>query len=72
MTVGASPVEKLPIVAIYGVTKNRFKNYKLEIGNYPLDNEVIVEKSIFDNYQIEMKFKLQIKLLKFLVFFKVK
>ena len=30
MTVGASPVEKLPIVAIYGVTQNRFKNYKLE------------------------------------------
>ena len=29
MTVGASPVEKLPIVAIYGVTQNRFKNYKL-------------------------------------------
>lgn len=48
MTVGASPVEKLPIVAIYGVTQNRFKNYKLEIGNYPLDNEVIVGKSIFE------------------------
>jgi putative ABC transport system permease protein len=33
--VGASPVEKLPIVAIYGASQNRFKNYKLELGNYP-------------------------------------
>ncbi|MCT7445417.1 ABC transporter permease [Aliarcobacter cryaerophilus] len=48
MIVGASPVEKLPIVAIYGVTQNRFKNYKLEKGKYPLNNEVIVGKSIFE------------------------
>ena len=51
MTVGASPVEKLPIVAIYGVTQNRFKNYKLEKGKYPLNNEVIVGKSIFEQLE---------------------
>ena len=27
LIVGASPVEKLPIVAIYGASFNRFKNY---------------------------------------------
>jgi ABC-type antimicrobial peptide transport system permease subunit len=32
----------------YGVTQNRFKNYKLEKGKYPLNNEVIVGKSIFE------------------------
>jgi len=46
--VGASPVEKLPIVAVYGSTANRFKNYKLENGNYPEKNEVIVGKSIYE------------------------
>lgn len=48
MIVGASPIEKLPIVAIYGATQNRFKNYKLEKGKYPLNNEVIVGKLIFE------------------------
>lgn len=48
MTVGASPVEKLPIVAVYGVTKNRFKNYTLIAGNYPSKNEVIIGKSILE------------------------
>jgi len=46
--VGASPVEDLPIVAIYGVTKNRFKNYKLILNNYPKENEVLVGKSIYE------------------------
>lgn len=49
MIVGASPVESLPIVAVYGVTKNRFKNYKLTKDNYPEQNEVLVGQSIYNN-----------------------
>ncbi len=45
--VGASPVESLPIVAVYGVTKNRFINYKLIKDSYPNDNEVLVGQSIY-------------------------
>ncbi len=48
LIVGASPVEKLPIVAVYGASSNRFKNYELIAGNYPNKNEVIVGKSIYD------------------------
>ncbi|MGJ0290484.1 cell wall metabolism sensor histidine kinase WalK [Aliarcobacter cryaerophilus] len=58
MIVGASPVEKLPIVAIYGVTQNRFKNYKLEKGKYPLNNEVIVGKSIFEQLPLNEQEKI--------------
>ncbi len=58
LIVGASPVEKLPIVAIYGASFNRFKNYKLEIGNYPKQNEVIVGKSIYE--QLTNKDEIQI------------
>jgi ABC-type antimicrobial peptide transport system permease subunit len=49
--IGASPVESLPIVAIYGVTKNRFKNYELVSGSYPLKNEAIVGESILYNLE---------------------
>lgn len=56
--VGASPVEKLPIVAIYGVTKNRFSNYKLVTNNYPKENEVLVGESIFN--QLENKTSIEI------------
>ncbi len=48
LIVGASPVEKLPIVAVYGVSFNRFKNYELIDGSYPKENEVIIGKSIFE------------------------
>mgnify|MGYP002348093777 CR=1 FL=1 len=48
LIVGASPVEKLPIVAVYGASSNRFKNYELISGNYPNKNEVIVGKSIYE------------------------
>ena len=48
MIVGASPVEKLPIIAVYGVTQNRFKNYTLTQGKYPSQNEVMIGKSIFE------------------------
>lgn len=48
LIVGASPVEKLPIIAVYGASSNRFKNYELIEGNYPNKNEVIVGKSIHE------------------------
>ena len=44
---GASPVEDLPIVAIYGVSNNVFTKYKLISGTYPKNNEVIIGKSIY-------------------------
>lgn len=47
--VGASPVEALPIVAVYGISKNRFDNYKLLKGNYPKQNSVLVGESIYDS-----------------------
>ncbi|QKF83488.1 ABC transporter permease [Halarcobacter ebronensis] len=47
--VGASPVESLPIVAVYGVTKNRFLNYHLEKGSYPEIKEVLVGNSIYNS-----------------------
>jgi len=56
--VGASPVEKLPIVAVYGVTKNRFTNYKLVKNSYPKENEVLVGQSIYE--QLENKNSIEI------------
>ncbi|WP_321313161.1 FtsX-like permease family protein [Halarcobacter sp.] len=47
--VGASPVEKLPIVAVYGMSDNRFENYKLIKGTYPKLNEVLVGNSIYES-----------------------
>ena len=49
MIVGASPVEALPIVAIYGVTPNRFKNYRLILNGYPKQNEALVGEAIYSN-----------------------
>ena len=51
MILGASPVESLPIVAIYGVSHNRFKDYKLLHGSYPNHNEVLVGETIYNNLQ---------------------
>lgn len=45
--VGATPVESLPIVAVYGVSDNRFSNYTLIQGTYPKQKEVLVGKSIY-------------------------
>jgi len=45
--VGASPIENLPIVAVYGVSKNRFSNYTLIKDNYPEENEILVGESIY-------------------------
>jgi ABC-type antimicrobial peptide transport system permease subunit len=46
LIVGASPVEHLPIVAIYGTSSNRFSNYTLLLGDYPKVGEVIIGKAI--------------------------
>lgn len=46
LIVGASPVEKLPIVAIYGSSKNRFEKYRLISGSYPQNSQVIIGKVI--------------------------
>lgn len=46
--VGASPIEKLPIVAVYGVTQNRFKNYNIIQGKAPQQDEVLVGQSIYE------------------------
>jgi ABC-type lipoprotein release transport system permease subunit len=48
LIVGASPVEKLPIVAIYGSSDNRFNKYTLLSGSYPKKDEVIVGNSIYN------------------------
>ena len=48
LIVGASPVEKLPIVAIYGSSDNRFNKYTLLSGQYPKKDEVIVGNSIYN------------------------
>ena len=45
--VGASPVESLPIVAIYGVSKNLYSRYRLNSGHYPKKGEVLVGASIY-------------------------
>jgi len=43
---GASPINELPIAAIYGVSSNRFANYRLTQGVYPQRGEVILGKNI--------------------------
>lgn len=47
LIVGASPVEELPIIAVYGVSSNIFSHYKLLFGNYPKEGEVIVGEGIY-------------------------
>ncbi|RXK09794.1 ABC transporter permease [Halarcobacter bivalviorum] len=49
LIVGASMVEDLPIVAVYGVSENRFKNYELVTGKYPKQGEVLLGKSIYES-----------------------
>jgi ABC-type antimicrobial peptide transport system permease subunit len=48
---GASPVENLPIIAIYGTSQNRFSNYKLISGSYPQKDQTIVGSSIYKQLQ---------------------
>ena len=49
MVIGASPVESLPIVAIYGVSQNAFKGYKLVKDSYPNKGEALVGQSIYNS-----------------------
>lgn len=44
---GAAPVNNLPIVAIYGVSENRFDNYNLISGKYPKQDEVLMGEKIY-------------------------
>ena len=44
--VGASPVGKIPIAGIYGVTQNHLSHYKLSKGSYPNKGEVIIGQNI--------------------------
>ncbi len=47
LIVGASPVENLPIVAIYGSSANRMQHYKLLWGHYPKHSQVIVGQALY-------------------------
>jgi len=58
LIVGASPVEDLPIVAVYGVSKNRITNYKLTSGTYPKNKEVLIGLSVYNS----LKNKNQVKI----------
>jgi ABC-type antimicrobial peptide transport system permease subunit len=58
LIVGASPVEDLPIVAVYGVSKNRIKNYNLKTGKYPKQKEVLVGLSIYDSLKNKNEIKI--------------
>ena len=44
--VGASPVGKIPIAGIYGVTQNHLEHYKLSSGKHPKAGEVILGQNI--------------------------
>lgn len=47
LIVGASPVEELPIIAVYGVSSNMFSHYKLLLGSYPKQDEVMVGEGVY-------------------------
>jgi ABC-type lipoprotein release transport system permease subunit len=47
LILGASPVDKLPIVAIYGVSANRYDSYTLVSGGYPKSGEVMLGSKIY-------------------------
>lgn len=48
LILGAAPVDKLPIVAIYGVSENRYNSYILKKGTYPKEGEVMLGSKIYD------------------------
>lgn len=48
LILGASPVEQLPIVGIYGVSDNRFESYSLKMGRYPKSGEVMLGSKIYE------------------------
>jgi ABC-type lipoprotein release transport system permease subunit len=48
LILGASPVEQLPIVGIYGVSENRYNTYALKMGAYPKSGEVMLGSKIYE------------------------
>ncbi|MFA6189510.1 MAG: FtsX-like permease family protein [Sulfuricurvum sp.] len=48
LILGAAPVERLPIVGIYGVSDNRYDSYVLTQGHYPKSGEVILGSKIYE------------------------
>ncbi len=48
MIVGASPVGKIPIAGIYGVSENRLSHYTLLSGSYPETGEVLLGQALAD------------------------
>ncbi|MCI4407067.1 MAG: FtsX-like permease family protein [Sulfuricurvum sp.] len=48
LILGAAPVDPLPIVGIYGASKNRFKSYALKQGLYPSSGEVMLGSKIYE------------------------
>lgn len=48
LILGAAPVETLPIAAVYGVSENRFENYRLRTGAYPHNGEVMIGSKLYE------------------------
>ncbi len=48
MILGAAPVEPLPIVGVYGVSDNRFKNYVMVQGSSPKQGQVMLGSKIYE------------------------
>lgn len=48
LILGAAPVETLPIAAVYGVSENRFANYRLHSGGYPHGAEVMIGSKLYE------------------------
>jgi len=46
MIVGASPVEELPIVAVYGLSPGRMSHYRILSGHYPGAGEAMIGQGI--------------------------
>jgi len=51
VVVGASPIAKIPIAGVYGVSRNHFNHYELLDGRYPKDGEVILGKTLSKQIQ---------------------
>ncbi|WP_292662232.1 ABC transporter permease [Nitratifractor sp.] len=58
MIVGASPAGKLPIVAVYGLSGERMKNYRLLSGHYPKRGEVLVGRGIAGRFGSENRLQI--------------
>jgi len=62
LILGASPVDSLPIVGIYGMSQNRFDNYHLSSGEYPKNNQVMMGEKIYQSlsqpFEVEISKKI--------------